>query len=96
MGVAVGLAGIGRVVYWSLPLFWIHHDIANTGFVWFHGVCTISFYTFVIALPCAIIGIVKRRRLLGWLGVAFAVAPAPLGLLMLEAAMTLNGFRVTA
>ena len=94
--VAIGLFGIGRVFYWSWPLFWIHHDIGNGGFVWFRGVLFTSFYTFVCALPCAIVGIVKRRRVLGWLGVVFAIAPLPLGFILSEIAMALNGFRMTA
>ena len=94
--VSIGLFGIGRVVYWTLPFFWIHHDIGNGGFVWFRGVCITAFYTFVFALPCAIVGIVKRRRVLGWLGVVFAIAPLPLAFIMSEVAMALNGFRMTA
>ncbi len=94
--IVVGLLGIGRVVYWTLPLFSIHHDISVGGFVWFRGVCFAAFCTFVVALPCAIVGIVRRHRVLGWLGVVLAIAPLPLGFILSEIAMALNGFRMTA
>ena len=93
-GLIVGIFGAGRVMLISYPLFGIHHDIGIEGWIWFSTVCTTGFCTLLIGLPCAIIGIVKRRRLVGWLAVIFVVAPLPLGFAMLHITMALNGFNV--
>jgi len=94
-GLVVGIIGIIRAVLLSYPFFLLHHDIANGAVLWFGFICITAFETFVIGLPCAIVGIVKGRRLIGWLGVVSSVIPAPLGFAMLRIAMVLNGFHIT-
>jgi hypothetical protein len=93
-GLIVGIMGTSSVALISYPIFRIHQDIGPGTMLWLAVVFITAIWTFLIGLPCAIIGIVKRRRLVGWLGVAFAIAPAPLGLAMLKTAMLINGFHI--
>jgi hypothetical protein len=91
-GLGIGWLGTCFVAMISYPLFSIHHDIGGGGAVWLGLVVLAAGVTFLFGLPCAIYGIVKGERLIGWLGVIFAIAPVPLGLAMLKTAMALNGF----
>jgi len=50
--------------------------------------------TFLVGLPCSIIGTTSNKRLIGWLGVIFGIAPWPLGSAMLHIAMVLRGFEL--
>ena len=95
-GLVVGIFGTIRAILLSYPFFFLHHDIANGAVLWFGFICMTAIETFVIGLPCAIVGIAKCRRLVGWLGVVFSIIPAPLGFAMLHIAMALNGFHITA
>jgi len=95
-GLVVGILGTTNAALLSLPFFWLHHDIANGAVLWFAFLCMTGFWTFVLGLPCSIVGIVKRRRVVGWLGVIFAIVPVPLGFAMLHVAMALNGFHIDA
>ena len=94
-GLLTGMFGTFRATLLTYPFFWLHHDIGNGGVLWFGFVCITAFYTFLIGLPCAIVGLIKGRRLIGCLGVIFSIAPVPLACAMLHIAMALNGFHFT-
>ena len=90
-GLIVGILGTGFVAFLSYPFFSIHHNIGPGGAMWLGIVLFIAGVTFLLGLPCAIVGIVKGRRLIGWLGVVFTLAPLPTGIVMLKVAMMING-----
>jgi hypothetical protein len=91
-GLVFGMLGTASAFLNTYPYYFVHHDIGPGMIFYFLGLAVIAIFTLVVGLPCAIVGIIKRRRLVGWLGVIFALAPAPLGLAMLKAAMIMNGF----
>jgi hypothetical protein len=93
-GLIAGILGTGFVIYFSYPLLYIHHDIGPGGSVWLGVVIFIAGITFLLGLPCAIIGIAKGRRLIGWLGVLFTLAPLPTRMAMLRIAMRINGIHI--
>lgn len=94
-GLLIGLFGTGRAVLMALPFFWNHSDLGPGIMFWMWAVLLTAFYTFLLGLPCAIVAIVKRRRLAGWLGVFLVMAPAPLAFAMFNTAMRINGFHLT-
>jgi hypothetical protein len=90
-GLIVGILGTGFVADLSYPFFFIHHNIGPGGAIWMGIVTFIAGVTCLLGLPCAIVGIIKGRRLVGWLGVVFTLAPLPTGMVMLKVAMRING-----
>jgi len=50
--------------------------------------------TFLVGFPFSAVGATSSKRWIGWLGVAFSVAPGPLGFGMLRLAMALRGFEL--
>ena len=79
------------IVYGSLPEFYSHQNIGPGIMIGFIGLFFTAIICFLIGIPCAILAIKKGRRRVGWLGVVFALTPAPLALGLLKAAMHLNG-----
>jgi hypothetical protein len=47
--------------------------------------------TILIGIPCAVLAFKKRQRLIGLLGVFFALTPTPIGLILLAVQAHLNG-----
>jgi hypothetical protein len=97
-GFVVGILGTTYAALLTFPFFWLHHDIGNGGLLWFAFVGMTAFFTVLIGLPCAIFGMIfrKDRRLIGWLGITFSLAPGPLAWVMVHIAMALNGFHFTS
>jgi hypothetical protein len=81
------------IVYGSLPEFYSHEDIGPGIMIGFIALFYKAVICFLIGMPCAILAIKKGRRRVGWLGVIFALTPAPLALALLKAAMHLNGLK---
>jgi hypothetical protein len=55
------------------------------------GECALT--VFILGPPCAIIGIVKGRRLMGWTAFVLVIAPFPLAILLREVAVVLMGIQ---
>jgi hypothetical protein len=79
------------IIYGSLPEFYSHQNIGPGIMIGFIGLFFTAVICFLVGIPCAILAIKKGRRRVGWLGVAFALTPAPLALALLKAAMQING-----
>jgi|GEM_PF-6498297 hypothetical protein len=91
-GLVIGILGTGYVALISFPFYGFHHQELGHGvMIWMAFVFMTGFWSFLIGLPCAIVGIIKGRRLIGWLGVLLVLLPVPLGWAMLKTAMALNG-----
>jgi hypothetical protein len=79
------------IVYGSLPGFYSHQNIGPGIMIGFIALIFMAIICLLIGIPCAILAIKKGRRRVGWLGIVFALTPAPLALGLLEGAMHLNG-----
>jgi hypothetical protein len=95
-GLVIGISGTICAGLLSFPFFSLNKDIFSGALMWFVQLFIIGFWTLMLGLPFSIIGVLRRRRLVGWLGVLFTIGPVPLGFAMLRIAMALNGFRVVA
>jgi hypothetical protein len=90
-GFAFSLIMNASIVYGCLPVFFRHENLSAESMFWFIILALVAILTFIIGMPCAILAIMKGRRRIGWLGIIIALTPAPLGLILMETAMHLNG-----
>jgi hypothetical protein len=87
VGLIIGILGTGYLAFFMWCDFTPHHyvethlDYPDTVWFWKLVVRIISVITLVLGLPGAMVALVKKQRLIGWLGVVFALAPCPLGML---------------
>ena len=94
IGLIVGILGTGLVVLTSYPVFFLPYGTPLRPMVWSVALVLTAVATFVVGLPCAFFGTTSNKRLIGWLGVALCLAPAPLGFAMLRIAMALHGLEL--
>jgi len=81
------------IVYGCLPTFFRHTNLGPSMIFWFINLFSMAIVTCIIGIPCGILAIRKGRPRVGWLGVALAITPAPLGWALLKVAMHLNGLQ---
>jgi hypothetical protein len=91
-GFVVGMAGTGIVTFISLPFFFVPHGSGIRPMGWAAAVLLLAGGTFLVGLPCSMIGTTSNKRWIGWLGVPLSIAPGPLGFAMLHIAMAIRGF----
>jgi len=69
--------------YSSFP-FYSRIDAYGVNDDWIPLVYLTAFYSFLFGFPCGLIGIVKKRRWIGWLALLLVLAPGPLGWIILK------------
>jgi hypothetical protein len=90
-GLIVGVFSTGFVALSCLQFFFVQDHLGPSMIFWFMSLGWLAVITFLLGFPCAVFGIRKGWRRIGWLGVVFSMAPAPLGFAMLKIAMLANG-----
>ena len=94
IGLVIGVVGTGLVMLMSFPFFFVPHGRGIRPMAWAAALILIAGGSFLTGLPCSLLGTTSNKRLIGWLGAGFCLAPGPLGFAMLHIAMTLRGFEL--
>ena len=93
-GLVIGIIGTGFIAAISCPSFFLPYGTPIRPMGWVITLYLTAIGSFLIGLPCALIGATSSKRLIGWLGVVLTVAPGPLGYVMLHIAVALRGLQL--
>ena len=94
IGLVIGVIGTGFVAVTICPSFLLPHGTAIRPMAWVAALILTAGATFLIGLPCALLGTTSNQRMIGWLGVVLTIAPGPLGYAMLHIAVALHGLEL--